>query len=201
MSRCNAIILVGAPGTGKGTQGKMLGALPGFFHHSSGDVFRNLDADSDSGRTFAQYSTKGELVPDALTIRVWKENISAQQVIGAYRPKRDLLILDGIPRNAAQAAIMDDHISVVGVVHLSCADPRPIFDRLRQRALKEGRLDDAKDDVIKRRWQVYEQETTPVLAHYSRGIVHNVEAIGSQAEVLARLLAVVAPIQARHAGA
>lgn len=201
MSRCNAIILVGAPGTGKGTQGKMLGGLPGFFHHSSGDVFRNLDADSENGRTFARYSTKGELVPDALTIKVWKDNISAQQVTGAFRPKRDLLILDGIPRNAAQAAIMDEHIHCLGVVHLSCKDPTPIFERLRQRALKEGRLDDARDDVIKRRWQVYEQETTPVLAHYDRRIVHDIDAIGSQAEILARLLAVVAPIQARHASA
>lgn len=200
MERLKAVMLFGAPGTGKGTQGKMIGGLPGFFHHSSGDVFRNLDPQSEIGKTFFHYSTRGELVPDDVTITVWHENIKAQQVVGAYRPNRDLLVLDGIPRNAAQAAIMDKHCEVLGLVHLTCDDPTPIFERLRQRALKENRPDDAKDEVIRRRWEVYEGETKPVLGHYDASLAHKIDAIGAPVEVLARVLAVVAPLHAGNLG-
>ena len=66
--RLKTILLFGAPGAGKGTQGKILGRIPGFFHLSSGDMFRALDPNSDLGQRVTSYSSKGELVPDDLTI-------------------------------------------------------------------------------------------------------------------------------------
>ncbi|MGP1345838.1 MAG: adenylate kinase family protein [Phycisphaerales bacterium] len=194
-SRYKSVLLFGAPGTGKGTQGALIGAVPGFFHHSSGDVFRSLSPMSAVGREFLAYSTKGELVPDDLTIRVWSENITAQRTVGRFRPDEQLLLLDGIPRNAPQAGLMDEHIEVLGIVHLTCDDPEPIFARLRERAAKQGRPDDAKEEVVRRRWSVYEEQTAPVLKHYPSSLVHKVDALGTVAEVLARTLSIVAPIQ------
>src|SRR5277367_6683573 len=95
--RYKTVLLFGAPGTGKGTQGKILGTIPGFFHCSCGDVFRSIDIHSELGRIFYEYSSRGELVPDDVTIKMWAANINARAVIGVYKPAVDLLILDGIP--------------------------------------------------------------------------------------------------------
>lgn len=194
-SRFKSVLLFGAPGTGKGTQGSLIGSIPGFFHHSSGDVFRSLSPASAVGREFLNYSTKGELVPDDLTIRVWQENINAQRTVGRYKPEEHLLLLDGIPRNPDQAGLMDRHIEVLGIVHLTCDNPEPIFARLRARATQQGRPDDAKEEVVRRRWAVYEEQTAPVLKHYPPALVHKVDALGTMAEVLARTLTIIAPIQ------
>ena len=76
------ILLFGAPGAGKGTQGKILGTIPNFFHCACGDVFRNLTIDSELGRRFVEYSSRGDLVPDETTIQLWRENIQAQKQLG-----------------------------------------------------------------------------------------------------------------------
>ncbi|MEY5032826.1 MAG: adenylate kinase, partial [Planctomycetota bacterium] len=101
--RYKTILLFGAPGAGKGTQGKILGKVPGFYHLACGDVFRSLDMASDLGRKFMEYSSRGELVPDELTIEMWRQNMHAQTVLSIYKPNVDLLVLDGIPRNVNQA--------------------------------------------------------------------------------------------------
>src|SRR5262245_38139006 len=77
-ARFQTVLLFGAPGAGKGTQGRILGAIPGFFHLSCGEVFRSLDMTSDLGRKFLHYSQRGELVPDDITVRMWQENMHAQ---------------------------------------------------------------------------------------------------------------------------
>lgn len=192
------ILLFGAPGSGKGTQGKILGYIPGFYHLSCGEVFRTLNVHTDLGRKFVEYSSRGELVPDDLTIQMWQENIHAQTILSIYKPDNDLLILDGIPRNIHQARVMDTHIDVLLVIHLTCSDKEKMFERLRRRAIKENRFDDAKEDVIRRRWQVYENETYPVLQHYPKTILRTVEALGSPAEVLQHILEMVVPVQAKH---
>ncbi len=196
--RYKTILLFGAPGSGKGTQGKILGHVPGFYHLSCGEVFRTLNVNSDLGRKFIEYSSRGELVPDDLTIRMWRENIHAQTVLSLYKPDVDLLILDGIPRNPNQAKVMDDYIEVLLIIHLMCSDKEKMFERLRRRAIKENRLDDAKEEIIRKRWSVYETETYPVLEHYPKSIVRNVEAIGSPAEVLQHVLEMLVPVQAAH---
>lgn len=198
VSRYKTVLLFGAPGSGKGTQGKVLGSVPGFFHLSCGEVFRTLNAHSELGQLFLKYSSQGLLVPDDVTIRMWRENTQAQTILSLYKPDQDLLILDGIPRNANQATIMDEYIEVLLIVHLTCRDENKMFDRLRKRALKENRADDAREEVIRKRWKVYQDETRPVLEHYPSAIIREVDAIGSPAEVLQHILEMVVPIQNKH---
>lgn len=192
--RFRTILLVGPPGSGKGTQGNLLGSIPGFFHHSSGEVFRNLNPASPAGSVFAQFSHRGELVPDAVTIDVWRENITEKQRLGRYSPQRDLLLLDGIPRTAPQARLMEKDINVLGVVLLQCSDENAFIERLKKRALLENRADDAREDVIRRRFQVYKQETRPILECYDSRIIFPIEADDSQARVLHDVLGVLLPI-------
>lgn len=109
--RYQTILLFGAPGAGKGTQGKILGLIPGFYHLSCGEVFRTLDIHSSLGKTFVEYSSRGELVPDGVTVQMWQENLHAQTVLSLFKPRVDLLVLDGIPRNVNQARLMDKHIT------------------------------------------------------------------------------------------
>lgn len=196
--RFQSILLFGAPGSGKGTQGKILGSIPGFYHLSCGEVFRTIDVNSDLGKIFVQYSSKGLLVPDDATIRMWHENMHARTVLSEYKPRADLLVLDGIPRNVNQARLLARHINVLQVIHLVCPDKEEMIKRLRRRALKENRIDDAKEDVIRKRWEVYEKETFPVLQHYPASIVREVRATGSPGRVLQHILECVVPIQESH---
>ncbi len=186
--RYRTILLFGAPGSGKGTIGKALGAIPGFVHVACGDVFRGLDLTSAIGKVFIEYSAKGLLVPDDTTIELWHQHIDALVATRRFAPDRDMLVLDGIPRNAEQARIMDSYISVERVFHLVCSDENQMFDRLRRRALKENRLDDASEEVIRHRWRVYEQESVPILNHYSSEIVARVDAIATPVKVLHDIL-------------
>ena len=192
------ILLFGAPGAGKGTQGKVLGSIPGFFHLSCGDVFRTLDVASELGKIVYEYSSRGELVPDEITIKIWQEKIHDHTVLNLYKRLSDLLVLDGIPRSANQAELMNEHIDVLKVIHLVCDNQDEMIKRLRRRALKENRVDDAREDVIRRRWEVYKQETHPVLDHYPQSIISTVDAIGSPAEVLQNILKIIIPVQNAH---
>lgn len=196
--RYKSILLFGAPGAGKGTQGKILGQIPGFFHLACGDVFRSLDTNSKIGKKFLEYSSRGELVPDELTIEMWRQNAHAQTVLSLFKPTVDVLILDGIPRNLQQAQAMDKYLEVLLVIHLVCPDIDEMVRRMKRRALKENRLDDADETVIRRRFEVYESETQPVLGHYDSGMVRDINALGGPAEVLQHILEVVVPIQDAH---
>jgi adenylate kinase len=182
------LLLFGAPGSGKGTIGKALGAIPGFVHCACGDVFRTLDLSSPLGRVFLEYSSKGLLVPDDTTIALWHESIQGLVATRRFAPDQDWLVLDGIPRDVNQARIMDSYIDVEQVFHLECSDWERMAQRLKRRALKQNRLDDASDDVIRRRWQVYEAETRPVLAHYPTEMIERVDALGTPIEVLHDIL-------------
>lgn len=197
-SRYQTVLLFGAPGAGKGTQGKILGQIPGFYHLSCGEVFRNLDMNSELGKIFYEYSSRGELVPDDATVRMWQQNMHAQSVLSIFKPRNDLLVLDGIPRNVNQAKLLHDHLDVLKIIHLVCRDKEEMIVRLRKRALKENRHDDAKEDVIRKRWSVYEAETYPVLECYPGDIVAEVDAIGSPAAVLQKILEVLVPVQEKH---
>ncbi|MCE7973657.1 MAG: nucleoside monophosphate kinase [Leptolyngbya sp. PLA1] len=197
-TRFQTILLFGAPGAGKGTQGKILGQIPGFYHLSCGEVFRTLDTTSDLGRTFLRYSSKGLLVPDKVTVEMWRRNMQARTVLSEYKPHADLLVLDGIPRNVPQARLLEKYINVLEIIHLVCRDKEEMIKRLRRRALKENRIDDAKEEVIRKRWEVYERETFPVLKFYPRAIIREVEATGSPAAVLDQILTHVVPVQEKH---
>src|SRR3979411_1790981 len=151
-------ILFGAPGSGKGTQGKTLGTIPRFFHCPCGDVFRSIDTRTKVGKAFMEFSSKGQLVPDDITVELWKEAITAAVDAHKFKPDIDTLVLDGIPRNVEQAKIMEELIEVKKVFPLSCPNRETLFSRLKKRALKDNRLDDANEQVIQRRLATYEAE-------------------------------------------
>lgn len=192
------ILLFGPPGVGKGTQGQILARIPGFFHSSTGDIFRNLDIESEIGQIFYRYSSRGELVPDDVTVRIWSQNVYAASILGLFKPKQDLLVLDGLPRNPSQAKLLYKYIKVLRVINLVCRDKQALFERMKKRAMKSNRVDDAREDVIRRRFEVYENETRPVLECYDESLITEVDAMGSPATVLAQILSVVAPIQDTH---
>lgn len=198
MQRYQTILLFGAPGAGKGTQGKILGQVPGFYHLSCGEVFRTLDTSSELGRTFLQYSSKGLLVPDDVTVKMWQHNMHARTVLSDYKPHADILVLDGIPRNVNQAKLLAKYVHVLLVIHLICPNKEEMIARLRRRALKENRVDDAKEEVIRKRWEIYERETFPVLEHYPGSIIREVEATGSPGRVLQHILESAVPVQEVH---
>jgi adenylate kinase len=183
--------LFGAPGSGKGTQGRILARIPGFFHCACGDVFRSLDLQSDLGRTFYEYSSRGELVPDEVTVALWHQWLDTTVLTHQFDPSSQYLILDGIPRNAVQARIMEDHIDVHRIVHLICRDQKQLYDRMKRRALRENRYDDASDRTIEQRLEVYRQETRPVLEYYSTEILAEVDATQTPIRVLQDILALL----------
>lgn len=192
--RYQSILLFGAPGVGKGTQGKVLGAIPGFFHMSMGDAFRALDPTSELGRVFKQYSTRGELVPDEFTIRLWHEFLEGEARNGVFEPRTDLLVLDGVPRNPDQVKLLGPYSQMLRVIHLIASDEEAMIDRLRRRALKENRADDAKEEVIRRRWEVYREETEPVLSTIDPSLIREIDCMGTPAAVMHRILGEVAPL-------
>jgi adenylate kinase len=169
-------LIFGAPGSGKGTQGKILGAIPRFFHCACGDVFRSLDTRTPLGKAFLEYSSRGELVPDEMTVRLWMAVIGDMVGMRKFKPDIDSLVLDGIPRNVHQAEIMQDILDVKRVFHLSCPDRDALVARLKKRALKENRFDDANEETIRRRLVTYELESKPVLEFYGVNKIVDIDA-------------------------
>ncbi|MEI6322882.1 MAG: nucleoside monophosphate kinase [bacterium] len=188
MSRYRTILIFGAPGSGKGTQGKTLGKLPGFYHCACGDVFRSLDTATELGSAFLEYSSKGLLVPDEMTVRLWHESIRKTVESGKFKPERDYLILDGIPRNVAQAVLMEELIEVKRIFHLSCPDRDKLVARLKKRALRDNRLDDANEEVIRSRLATYDAESKPMLLHYSGVRRHDIDASMTPLEVIHEII-------------
>lgn len=188
MKKYSAYILFGAPGCGKGTQGRALGTLPGFFHCACGDVIRSISPQTSLGQKLAEFSSRGELVPDEITIELWKTYIHKCVQTGAFNPETDKLLLDGIPRNAKQARLLEDTIRVEAVFHLLCANHSELVGRLRRRAVRESRLDDAKDEVILRRLEVFETMTRPLLDFYQPPVVHSIDSQQRPAKVLYEIL-------------
>ena len=186
--RYTTYLLFGAPGSGKGTQGRTLGSIPRFFHCACGDVFRSIDTRTKVGRAFLDYSSKGELVPDEITVELWKAQIDAAVNAHVFKPDIDVLVLDGIPRNVGQARIMDEMIDVKKVFHLSCPGRETLYGRLKKRALKDNRLDDANEEVIRHRLETYEKESKPVLDYYPKEIITVVDANEPPAKVLLNIL-------------
>src|SRR5207302_4430385 len=194
-------ILFGAPGSGKGTHSKTLGSIPRFLHCPCGDVFRSIRTRTEVGKAYLEYSSKGQLVPDEITVELWKEAIAAAVDAHKFKPDIDTLVLDGIPRNVSQARIMEEMIDVKKVFHLSCPDRETLFSRLKKRALKDNRLDDANEQVIQRRLYTYENESKPVLSYYSKNKIAVVDATQPPSKVLFDILASVNGVDGQHESA
>lgn len=182
------ILLFGAPGSGKGTQGKILGTIPYFFHCACGDVFRSLSVDTPLGKVFVKYTSRGELVPDEPTVLLWRQFIENMERTGRFRPKEDTLVLDGIPRNLHQAEMLDDTLDVKAILYLHCKNFDDMVERLQKRAFKENRLDDANLDVIRRRLKIYDKETRPMLKFYGTKVVRRIDSTGTPLKVLREIL-------------
>jgi adenylate kinase len=195
-------LMFGAPGSGKGTQGKVLGTIPRFFHMACGDVFRSLDTRTPLGQQFVEFSSRGQLVPDETTVQLWRATIKDSVKTRQFKPDIDFLVLDGIPRNVEQAQFMEQDIEVLHVFHLSCPDRSELTRRLRKRAIKDNRFDDANDEVIQKRIRLYEEESKPILEYYASGaysgnnIVTDVDASQPPAKVVHTILSKIMELDA-----
>ena len=135
----------------------------------------------------------GELVPDEFTISLWKQYIKGMEMVNQFHPETEFLVLDGIPRNLGQAGCWKTR-GCDPDLYLR-ADLSKMVERLRRRALKENRIDDASDVVIKRRLEVYERETRPVLDFYPPEKIHRVDATLSQIRVLSEIVRLLVPMK------
>jgi adenylate kinase len=174
--RYRSIILFGMPGSGKGTQGAVLGQLPSLVHISMGDVFRKIPRTGKFGREIEQYTSQGLMVPDDLTVRIFERHLNILEMQELVMPEEHTLILDGLPRNPAQAERLDGFIDVIQIFHLKINDTVKAMERLRARALRENRLDDMSDEVIQRRLQTYYKETFETLRCYPNELIFDVDA-------------------------
>lgn len=182
--RYRSIILFGMPGSGKGTQGAVLGQLPSFIHISMGDVFRKIPRNGRFGREIEQYTSQGLLVPDDLTVRIFERHLNILEMQELVMPEQHTLLLDGMPRSYTQAERLADFIDVLQIFHLKIDNTAMAVERLRARALRENRLDDMSDEVIRRRLQTYYDETFKTLSFYPTELIYDVDAGRQMIEVL-----------------
>ncbi len=178
------ILLFGMPGSGKGTQGAVLGQLPGVVHISMGDVFRKLPKLGRFGQEIAKYTSQGLLVPDELTVRIWQNHIKILEMQELFMPERQTLLLDGLPRSYDQARMLSAFLDVAQIFHLMIHDTDKAIERLKTRALSENRLDDMNEAVIRRRLAIYYDETFKTLSFYPSEIVFEIDADQTPIDVL-----------------
>jgi adenylate kinase len=157
------LLVLGPQGSGKGTQAKRISAAHGIPHVSTGDMFRAaIGADTELGRRVEPILASGDLVPDDLTVALIRERLSEQDA-------RDGFVLDGFPRNLAQAEALDGMLAEIGrrldaVLFFDLSDELAV-ERIRGRALDEGREDDT-PEAIARRLAIYHEQTEPVVERY-----------------------------------
>lgn len=189
------ILLFGMPGSGKGTQGAVLGQLPDLVHISMGDVFRKIPKYGHFGREIAHYTSQGAMVPDDLTVRIWERHTQILEMQELLLPDQHTLVLDGLPRNYAQAERLAHILNVVQIFHLNINDIVKASERLKTRALRENRLDDMNEEVIRRRLNIYYEETFKTLSFYPPELIFDVDASHSPLDVLRDIVDRLAEIQ------
>ncbi len=175
------LLLVGPPGAGKGTQAVRLAERLDVPHISSGDLFRaNLrpGAETPIGLEAKRYIDAGELVPDSVTIAMMRERLAEDDSTKGF-------VLDGFPRNLSQANSLDQLLAERGEEIDTVVEFQVPEDELVRRLLGRGRTDDT-EAVIRRRQEVYRQETAPLLAHYSDRLV-TIDAVGAVEEITDRV--------------
>ncbi len=180
------LLLIGAPGAGKGTQAEKLAEAFQIPAISTGDIFRhNVKNETELGKQAKAFMDRGEYVPDSLTNALVRDRLSHADAIEGF-------LLDGYPRTADQVVELDDILGAQGnkldvVVQLT-ADTDEVVRRLLNRAIEQGRADDT-EDVIRRRLEVYEEQTAPLTETYAaRGLVVMIDGLGEVAEVTGRIL-------------
>lgn len=178
------MLLFGPPGCGKGTQGKALGSMPGFLHVASGEIFRQLYKLGTLGREVASYTDAGQLVPDDTTIQVWRSHMDSLHEKGSFVPDEQVILLDGIPRTFQQAVFLAEDIEVLSIFSLEVQDDDELVSRIKARALKENRTDDAKEEVIRGRLATFHQQTAETLSFYDPSLIVRINASQAPLRVL-----------------
>ncbi|NCD15826.1 MAG: adenylate kinase [Actinobacteria bacterium] len=179
------IVVLGAPGAGKGTQASRISEHFGIPTISTGELFRGHIAAGDAlGEEAARYIDEGDLVPDEITIAMLCERLEAPDTAEGF-------ILDGFPRNLSQAAALDRLLEgrPLDAVVEFVVEEEAVVGRLLRRAEIEGRSDDT-EEVIRRRLEVYHEQTAPLVDYYlERGLLLQVEAMGEIEEITDRVIA------------
>lgn len=180
------LILFGPPGSGKGTQAKKLVETFELLHISTGDLFRyEIGNSTPLGLEAKSYMDKGELVPDSVTVGMLRRKVEANPDVAGY-------IFDGFPRTTAQAVALDElllerQLQVDQLVMLEVPDDE-IVKRLLERGKTSGRPDDQNESVIRKRIEVYRQETTPVYDHYhTKERATKIDGVGEIETIFGRL--------------
>lgn len=181
------LLIVGPPGAGKGTQAARIAATLGIPAVSTGDIFRqNIKDQTELGQRVSAILDAGEYVPDSLTNELIDDRLAQPDAEAGY-------LLDGYPRTAGQVEFLDGinlrrGEQIDAVIRL-VADSDEVVRRLMVRAQEQGRSDDT-EAVVRRRLDVYERETAPLIAIFGeRGLVLEVDGIGSVDEVTERIVA------------
>ena len=183
------VLLLGAPGSGKGTQGKRLAERLGIPKIATGDILRAaVTADSPLGRQAKRFMDAGNLVPDHLILDLIKAELATPAASQGA-------VLDGFPRTAAQAELVDRLLAERGHrlshVLLLDVDEDELVRRILGRAALEGRSDDT-EEAIRTRLAVYQRDTAPLVAHYApRGNLHRVPGMGTVDEIAEEIRRVV----------
>lgn len=183
------LLLIGPPGSGKGTQGKRVAESYHVEHIAAGDLLRHeVETESEIGRRASAFMERGELVPDALVYELVMPRVLAAGRANGY-------VLDGFPRSVGQAeegrAIFEDKDVAVNLAVLLDAIPDELMPRLLDRAQSEDRFDDT-PEVIRARLDVFNEEVEPLLDFYrDRGLLVTLDASGSPDQVWAQLQAVL----------
>jgi adenylate kinase len=184
------LLIIGPPGAGKGTQAAKLAEIYGIPAISTGDIFRaNIADGTELGKQVQAIVESGSYVPDSLTNDLVRDRLLQPDVSGGF-------LLDGYPRTTEQVDELDRILGEAGarldaVVQL-VADVDEVVERLRKRALLEGRADDT-EDVLRHRQQVYVDQTAPLIDVYAdRGLVVAVDALGAVDEVTERIVTALA---------
>ena len=180
------LIFMGPPGVGKGTQAKLLAARNGWVQLSTGDLFRDhLKRSTPLGELAQRYMDRGDYVPDDVTIDMVREFIDGL-------PKGTRVMFDGFPRTVAQAEALEALLAgrgrAIGRVLLIDVPRDELVRRILNRSRSEGRADDT-PDVIARRFDVYAEQTQPVVEHYERlNRVRRVDGLGELDAITKRLI-------------
>jgi adenylate kinase len=183
-----AILIFGPPGVGKGTQAKLLAeSNEVFFHFSTGEMFRDLKKGSLAGsqieKKVSTLIDNGNFVPDDLTVDLLYKTLESYKKTRGYDPKKQTLILDGIPRTPNQVDLINGRIEVLGIISLVVRDYGVLIQRIKSRAEKEGRPDDANEDTIRKRLGIYDSQTAAVLGKYSPSLIIEVDGLPTIEEI------------------
>jgi len=175
------ILFLGPPGAGKGTQAAMMATALHIPHISTGEMLRDAVANgTDLGKQVEGVMAAGELVSDDLVVAIVDERLGEPDAKCGY-------LLDGFPRNTAQAEALNDAvINAISTVVLIEVDTDELVTRLLKRAAEQGRADD-NEDTIRRRLEIYEAETAPLVSFYGDA-VHRVDGVGAIDEVFSRIM-------------